>query len=387
MTLEGGVAITMNNRYRHAGKSTYEMAEQRHRSRLWFTIACLGVIFAILIIASNSTALGIGGVGFMGLIILARVLTDVGSKRTRIMRKEERQAFRGAVAEEKIGGLLHELGEDYVVLHDIECPYGNVDHVVIGKDSGVFLLETKSHGGKVNMEGGELLVNGHAPEKDFIKQALRNAYWLRDEIEQATGVRAWVQPVLVFTNAFVARTPPLKGVTIVNKKYLLNVLKRPYRNVLASAVWEGREKIVAALYGPALETPVAEGCVVCATCEGASGKLEYRGVQCGTGEQLFHQGPFEGGTRDVGEFLAIVHALALFKRKQIGAPVYCTSQAALDWVASGKCRTDLQPQASNAKLFELVGRAEKWLRENDYENRVLRWYPGAWGEIPTGKKS
>jgi ribonuclease HI len=374
----------MNNRYKRAGKSTYEIAEQRHRSRLWLTVACLGVIFAILIIASNSTALGIGGVGFLGLIILARVLTEVGSKRTRTMYKEERQAIRGAIAEEKIGDMLRELGEDYLVLHDIACPYGNIDHVVISKANGVFLLETKSHGGEVTVEDGQLLVNGHPPEKDFIKQALRNAYWFRDGISNAIDVKAWVQPVLVFTNAFVGRIPPLKGVTIVNKKYLLNVLKRPHRNVLASAVWEGREKIVEVLYGPALETPVAEGCVVCATCEGASGKLEYRGVQCGTGEQLFHQGPFEGGTRDVGEFLAIVHALALFKRKQIGAPVYSASQVALDWVASGKCRTDLQGQAGNAKLFGLVVRAEKWLSENDYENRVRRWYPGAWGEITAG---
>jgi hypothetical protein len=363
------------------------MAEQRHRSRLWFTIACLGVIFAILIIASNSTALGIGGVGFMGLIILARVLTDVGSKRTRIMRKEERQAFRGAVAEEKIGGLLHELGEAYVVLHDIECPYGNVDHVVIGKDSGVFLLETKSHGGKVNVEGGELLVNGHAPEKDFIKQALRNAFWLRDEIEQATGVRAWVRPVLVFTNAFVAYTPPLRGVVIVNKKFLLNVLRKPHLNVATRVVWEGREKIATALCGTALEIPAPEGCVVSATREGPVGDMKYQGVQCGTGETLFQQGPFRGATCEVGEFLAIVHALALFKSKQIGAPVYSASQVALEWVAKRRCGAALDRRTSDATLLSLVGRAEKWLSENDYENRVRRWYPGVWGEVPVGKKS
>jgi hypothetical protein len=242
----------MNNRYRHAGKSTYEMAARKRRARLWLTGVCLAALGVVLIVATNAPALGLGSIGFLVLILFVKLLGELGSKRTRVMRKEERQAFRGAVAEERIGGLLRELGEDYLVLHDIECPYGNVDHMVIGKESGVFLLETKSHGGKVTVQGEELLVNGHAPEKDFIKQALRNAYWLRDEIEQATGVRAWVQPVLVFTNAFVAYMPPLRGVIIVNRKFLLNVLRKPHLNVATRVVWEGREKIVAALCGPAI---------------------------------------------------------------------------------------------------------------------------------------
>ena len=112
-------------------------------------------------------------------------------------------------------------------MHDIESPYGNIDHIVIGKNAGIFLLETKAHGGKVEVNGETLLVNGKLPEKDFIAQALRNSYWLRDEISQIVGDKPWITPILVFTNAFVPPTRPVKGVSIINKKYLLNFLQKP----------------------------------------------------------------------------------------------------------------------------------------------------------------
>src|SRR3989304_7357842 len=46
-----------------------------------------------------------------------------------------------------------------------------------------------------------------------------------------------------------------------------------------------------------------------AACSGSPGKLEYRGMLTESGEQIFHAGPYEQGTNNVGEFLAIVHAL------------------------------------------------------------------------------
>ena len=51
-----------------------------------------------------------------------------------------------------------------------------------------------------------------------------------------------------------------------------------------------------------------------AGCSGNPGKMEYRGVYLRTGKEVFHQGPFEHGTNNIGEFLAIVHALALLKK-------------------------------------------------------------------------
>lgn len=128
--------------------------------------------------------------------------------------------------------------------------------------------------------------------------------------------------------------------------------------------------------------PISESYCVDAACSGNPGALEYKCVHTGTGKEIFKQGPHENGTNNIGEFLAIVHALALFKREKITAPIYSDSETALAWIGSRKCRTKLAQMESNAKLFELIERAETWLLENDYENRVLKWITEVWGEIP-----
>ena len=69
-----------------------------------------------------------------------------------------------------------------------------------------------------------------------------------------------------------------------------------------------------------------------AACSGNPGPLEYRGVNTATGEEIFKQGPFNNGTNNIGEFLAIVHALALFKNKDIQQPIYSDSAVAIGWI-------------------------------------------------------
>ena len=138
--------------------------------------------------------------------------------------------------------------------------------------------------------------------------------------------------------------------------------------------------------------PVAESYCVDAACSGSPGRLEYRGVHTSTGKGIFRQGPFENGTNNIGEFLAIVHALAWLQKKGIAAPVYSDSETAIAWVRAKKCNSDLLPDARNAPLFELIARAEAWLAENEFvvtngcqlRNHfpVLKWDTEAWGEIP-----
>ena len=107
------------------------------------------------------------------MLVLIRVLPNIIEGRVDRKLKESKRANRGAVGEERIGDLLSSLTLDDWVLHDIECPNGNIDHIIISKTSGVFLIETKAHGGKVEINGDILLVNGKTPEKDFIAQTLR----------------------------------------------------------------------------------------------------------------------------------------------------------------------------------------------------------------------
>ena len=59
-----------------------------------------------------------------------------------------------------------------------------------------------------------------------------------------------------------------------------------------------------------------------AACAGNPGPLEYRGLDTATGAALFARGPFPGGTNNIGEFLAIVEALALLEARELDWPVY-----------------------------------------------------------------
>ncbi|GAB6011341.1 ribonuclease H1 domain-containing protein [Viscerimonas tarda] len=127
---------------------------------------------------------------------------------------------------------------------------------------------------------------------------------------------------------------------------------------------------------------IQESLAVDAACSGNPGLLEYRGVYLKTGEQVFHQGPFEQGTNNIGEFLAIVHGLALLKQKQLSIPLYSDSANAIKWVKEKKCKTKLERKPENLSLFYLIERAEKWLHENTYTTRVLKWETKVWGEIP-----
>jgi ribonuclease HI len=110
--------------------------------------------------------------------------------------------------------------------------------------------------------------------------------------------------------------------------------------------------------------------------------MEYQGVYTRTGEVIFKMGPLEDGTNNVGEFLALVHGIALLKQKNMSMPVYTDSRTALAWLKNKKAKTELEHTYTNAKIFDLIARAEKWLAENEYTTEVLKWHTEAWGEIP-----
>jgi ribonuclease HI len=126
-----------------------------------------------------------------------------------------------------------------------------------------------------------------------------------------------------------------------------------------------------------------DGIAVDAACNGSPGDMEYRGVDLRTGTELFHGGPYADGTNNVGEFLAIVHALGLLqKRGQPDVPIYSDSLNAQSWVRRKQCRTKLQRTGRNERIFELIDRAIKWLHENSITNPILKWETEKWGEIP-----
>lgn len=125
----------------------------------------------------------------------------------------------------------------------------------------------------------------------------------------------------------------------------------------------------------------AEALAVDAACSGNPGPMEYRGVYLKTGQEVFHYGPVHG-TNNIGEFLAIVHGLALLKQKGAAMTIYSDSRNALLWVKNKKCKTKLERTAKTEQLFQLIERAELWLKENTHNIPLLKWETEKWGEIP-----
>ena len=127
--------------------------------------------------------------------------------------------------------------------------------------------------------------------------------------------------------------------------------------------------------------PINESLAVDAACSGNPGPMEYRGVHVASRQEIFHFGPMKG-TNNIGEFLALVHGLALLKQKGFDMPIYSDSVNAINWIKQKKCKTKLPRDAKTEELFRLIERAEKWLRENTYTTRILKWETKQWGEIP-----
>jgi len=128
--------------------------------------------------------------------------------------------------------------------------------------------------------------------------------------------------------------------------------------------------------------PIEESISVDGACNVGMGIVEYQGVDTKTKKVLFKKGPFEGGTNNIGEFLAIVHALAYCKKENIDKPIYSDSKNAMSWVRDKKVRTSQEKNDKNTELFDLIDRAIKWLENNEYSNKILKWETKAWGENP-----
>ena len=102
----------------------------------------------------------------------------------------------------------------------------------------------------------------------------------------------------------------------------------------------------------------ADAWAVDAACSGNPGPMEYQAIDLQTGARVFHYGPIHG-TNNIGEFLAIVHALALCWQKGLHNKTIYTEQ-----------------------LYQIILRAENWLQTHNYKNPIMKWETQKWGEVP-----
>lgn len=154
----------------------------------------------------------------LGLLILA-VYEAIFDKE---LDKQLDKAFKGAQAEVKVSEFLQGLPYGYAVINDLECPMGNIDHIVLGP-TGMFMIETKSHKGIITLSRDErILLHNHLPfEKNVLKQMFNQLFWLRDELNYMGKKAPFIYALMVFTDAVVDVDKPIKNVSIINKDCLI----------------------------------------------------------------------------------------------------------------------------------------------------------------------
>lgn len=142
------------------------------------------------------------------LAIAAAIMTIWSGFRIVKLRKQVRALRLGRDGERAVGQFLELLREDGArIFHDVPGESFNLDHVVIS-ERGIFAVETKtrykpSRDARVSLRDGELVVAGHKPDRDPIKQVQAQMTWLSRVLEDSTGKRFAVRGALVFPGWFV----------------------------------------------------------------------------------------------------------------------------------------------------------------------------------------
>ncbi len=120
-----------------------------------------------------------------------------------------------------------------------------------------------------------------------------------------------------------------------------------------------------------------------AACSGNPGEMEYRGVWTKDSSELFKMGPYTHGTNNIGEFLGLVHAIALFNKiGKNNMVIYSDSRTAMAWLRNKKVKTNLKKDAETRLIWELISRAESWVKQHSWNHTILKWDTKNWGEIP-----
>lgn len=130
------------------------------------------------------------------------------------------------------------------------------------------------------------------------------------------------------------------------------------------------------------DKPILNSISVDAACSGNPGTLEFRGVFTDTETELFKRGPYEMGTVNIGEFLAIILALAWLKKHKLEYPIYSDSKTAIAWIRKKNANTKLERSEKNKELFKALDDAVVWLMKNPVKTKILKWETKIWGEIP-----
>jgi len=206
-----------------AGESTRRMQATRVATALavlllmWLALFLYGANVKRIMALGLPASLLIGGIFVFALKQL--------EKKGNVAIRHAKRAGRGAVAEEKTGALLYGLPEGNFIINDFNTGRGNIDHILVGP-KGIFTLEVKSHREEVTFDGTILRRDGLPFEKDFLKQSWAECFVVREILARWEIKEPSAKPMILFTNAFVKVRGNVKGVEVLNLKFLPTYLER-----------------------------------------------------------------------------------------------------------------------------------------------------------------
>ena len=163
----------------------------------------------------------------------------------------------GAQGELRTGRLLEPLeGEGFRILHDRRIPgsRANIDHVVIGPP-GIYVVETKSLGGSLQIRDNDVFVAGRRRTK-MIDEVKREAVAVQTALAAELAANGWtVSPIICVHRADLPMfRSEVAGVRIVSGKDFVKRL-READYLLAPADVERLAALAAARLRPAFVAP------------------------------------------------------------------------------------------------------------------------------------
>lgn len=133
----------------------------------------------------------------------------------------------------------------------------------------------------------------------------------------------------------------------------------------------------------ALGGPIIDSICVDAAWNTATKAMEFRGVWHRDRSTMFEYGPCPGGTNNIGEFLAVVSALARLKNESSDLPIYTDSRTAMAWIRNRQVNSaSMRKGETSRQVNRLVERATRWLHDNKFGNEIYKWDTETWGDIP-----
>ena len=214
---------------------------------------------------------------------------------------------------------------------------------------------------------GEQIIKDNKRTDELITKGFHVIRFTNDEVIGDTNrvlkdIKSFVKSTEQYNQQFVNPTAP-------NNQQFMSPSETPNSNYPSPLLSEGARGRL-------------DAWAVDAACSGNPGPMEYQAVDLATGQRVFHFGPMHG-TNNIGEFLAIVHALALcWQRGLYTKTIYSDSYNAILWVKKRQCKTKLERTPQTEPLYNIIERAENWLRTHDYRNPIVKWETSKWGEVP-----